>query len=267
MKPNFDLKGKLVLITGGAGILGKRMAEALSNYGARVAIVDLCGDAATKVSEEINNRNSHNLTKGFECDITNDALLRRLSSKISLEFGSVDILINNAAAKSPNFYEPFEKYSVADWDCVMDINVKGSMLCSQLFGSLMAERKCGSIINVLSIYGIIAPDQRIYKDSLYEGRPINTPAVYSVSKSALLGLTKYLAVYWAKDNVRVNAITPGGVYSGQNDTFVDHYSNRVPMNRMADADEMSGAVVFLSSDAASYITGHNLVVDGGLTIW
>jgi NAD(P)-dependent dehydrogenase (short-subunit alcohol dehydrogenase family) len=131
----------------------------------------------------------------------------------------------------------------------------------------MAERGHGSIINTLSVYGIVAPDQRIYQGSEYEGRAINTPAVYSASKAAVWGLTKYLAAYWGSRDVRVNAITPGGVFSGQNDEFVRRYSARVPLGRMASQDEMSGAVVYLASDASSYVTGQNIVIDGGLTVW
>ena len=131
----------------------------------------------------------------------------------------------------------------------------------------MAERRQGSIINTLSIYGIVAPDQRIYEGSSYEGRAINTPAVYSASKAALLGLTRYLATYWAERGVRVNALTPGGVFSGQNETFVRRYSARVPMGRMAEREEMCGALVFLASRASSYVTGQNIVVDGGLSAW
>jgi NAD(P)-dependent dehydrogenase (short-subunit alcohol dehydrogenase family) len=149
----------------------------------------------------------------------------------------------------------------------MKVNATGAMLTCQVFGAAMAKRGRGSIVNILSIYGIVAPDQRIYEGSLYEGRAINTPAVYSTSKAALWGLTRYLATYWAARGVRVNAITPGGVFSGQNDTFISRYSARVPLGRMAQDDEMSGALVYLLSAASSYLTGQNIVVDGGLSTW
>jgi NAD(P)-dependent dehydrogenase (short-subunit alcohol dehydrogenase family) len=136
-----------------------------------------------------------------------------------------------------------------------------------VFGAPMAERRHGSIINTLSIYGIVAPDQRIYEGAFYEGKAINTPAVYSASKAGLWGLTKYLAAYWGASGVRVNAITPGGVFSGQNDAFVQRYSARVPLGRMGQREEMAAAVVYLASEASSYVTGQNLVVDGGLTVW
>ena len=138
---------------------------------------------------------------------------------------------------------------------------------TKIFGSVMAERGHGSIIQTSSIYGVMAPDQRIYKGSIFLDREINTPAIYSASKAGVIGLTKYLATYWASAGVRVNTLTPGGVFSGQNKTFVEKYSERVPMNRMADKSELVGAVVFLSSDASSYITGQNLIVDGGLNCW
>jgi NAD(P)-dependent dehydrogenase (short-subunit alcohol dehydrogenase family) len=263
----FYLAGRLVLLAGGAGILGSRMAHALAGHGARVAVVDRDEGCAVTVAAEVNRALSSDLVRGYACDITDYAELAKLRSRVEGDFGEVDVLLNNAAAKSPNFFEPFETFPVGDWDYVMDVNLKGVMLGCQVFGSRMAQRGRGSIINTLSIYGIVAPDQRIYEGSEYEGRAINTPAVYSASKAGVWGLTKYLASYWGHRGVRVNAITPGGVFSGQNDTFVSRYSARVPLGRMAEKDEMCGAVIFLASDASSYMTGQNLVVDGGLTVW
>jgi NAD(P)-dependent dehydrogenase (short-subunit alcohol dehydrogenase family) len=176
-------------------------------------------------------------------------------------------LFNNAAAKSANFFEPFETFPLEEWNEVMGVNLTAAMLGCQVFGSRMVKRSVGSIINTLSVYGVVAPDQRIYEGSEYEGRAINTPAIYSASKAGLWGLTKYLAAYWGNKGIRVNALTPGGVFSGQNDTFVQRYSARVPLGRMAEKNELVGAAVFLASDASSYITGQNIVVDGGLTVW
>ena len=257
MAPDFDLSGEVALLTGGAGILGAAFAAALARYGARVAIVDRDGAKAERVAAGIQGSRAH------QADITDPEALRRLQK----EMAPPTILVNNAAAKSANFFAPFEEFPLADWEAVMDANLIGAMLCSQVFGAAMAERGRGSIINTLSIYGIIAPDQRIYEGSSYEGRAINTPAVYSASKAALWGLTQYLATYWAERGVRVNAISPGGVFSGQNESFVRRYSARVPMGRMAERDEMCGALVFLASRAASYVTGQNIVVDGGLSAW
>ncbi len=203
----------------------------------------------------------------FVADITQPEQWKDLKAKVESQLGPVEVLINNAAVKSPNFFEPFESFPLEDWNTVMAVNTTGVMLACQVFGSAMAERGGGSIINTLSIYGIVAPDQRIYEGSEYEGRAINTPAVYSTSKAAVWGFTKYLASYWGDKGVRVNALTPGGIFSGQNETFVKKYQARVPLGRMGKPDELCGAVLFLASDASSYVTGQNIIVDGGLSAW
>jgi len=154
-----------------------------------------------------------------------------------------------------------------DWQKVMDVNITGMFLCCQAVAKEMEKKKSGSIINIASIYGVTAPDQRLYEGAVYRGKKINTPAVYSTSKGAVISLTRYLATYLAPYGIRVNALTPGGVYSGQNKAFVKKYSERCPLGRMAKPEEIFNAVYFLASDASSYITGHNLIVDGGWTVW
>lgn len=263
---NLDLTSEVVLLTGGAGILGARFARALAEQSARVALVDQDYDKARQVAEEINAVTGTRV-QAYRADVGEPGDWQWLEGKITSELGDVTVLINNAATKTADFFEPFGSFPLKDWDAVMRVNITGAMLGCQAVGSAMAKRGRGSIINVLSIYGVAAPDQRIYEGSSYEGRAINTPAVYSVSKAALWGLTKYLASYWGDKGVRVNAISPGGVFSGQNEVFVRRYSARVPMGRMAERDEMCGAVVFLASQASSYVTGQNIVVDGGLTVW
>lgn len=269
----FDLRNKSILISGGAGILGRRIVRSLLDAGGRVAIVDVNGQALESFTAELavdgraDGPRSPDRWSTHAIDITDISALREMQQELRAKWGDVDVLINNAAAKSPNFFSPFHEFPLQDWEMVFEANVTAAMQCCQVFGHAMAERGRGSIINTLSIYGIVAPDQRIYEGSEYEGRAINTPAVYSASKAALWGMTKYLAAYWGSRNVRVNAVTPGGVESGQNDTFKSLYSARVPMGRMARAEELPGAFVFLASDAASYVTGQNICVDGGLTVW
>lgn len=258
------LQAKTILLTGAAGILGRRLVHALLDDGARVIGIDHSAEALQALREAIG---EHERLSTHVVDITRREQLVALHEQLDRDGIEVDVLLNNAATKSPNFFEAFESFPVEDWDMVMDVNVTGAMLCCQVFGAAMARAGRGSIINTLSIYGIVAPDQRIYEGSSYLGRAINTPAIYSTSKAALWGLTQYLASYWGAQGVRVNAVTPGGIYSGQNQTFVDRYSARVPLGRMADADELMGAFRFLCSDESSYVTGQNLVVDGGLTVW
>jgi NAD(P)-dependent dehydrogenase (short-subunit alcohol dehydrogenase family) len=261
----FDLSGRNVVLTGGAGILGTRMAAALCGHGATVALVDRNGEAVETALAGL--AGGKGAGRGYVIDIADPAAVADLREQVEGELGDVHVLINAAATKSAHFFDPFETFPAEDWAEVMAVNLNGAVSCCQQFGGAMARRGAGSIVNVLSIYGIVAPDQRIYEGSEYEGRPINTPAVYSASKAALWGLTRYLAAYWGEQGVRVNALTPGGAYSGQNETFVERYAQRVPLGRMAQPTDMAGAIVFLASDASGYVTGHNLVVDGGLTAW
>jgi len=236
----------------------------LAEAGARVAIVEADLARAQSVVDQIEGKG---VVEAFSADISKPQAVVAVHERIEASFGPVYGLVNNAATKSENFFEPFETFPLDDWNAVIGVNLTGAMTCCQVFGKAMVANGGGAIVNTLSIYGIVAPDQRIYEGSIYEGRRINTPAVYSASKAGLWGLTKYLSAYWGDKNVRVNALTPGGVFSGQNDTFVKAYSNRVPMGRMAHHDEMSGALVFLLSDASSFVTGQNVVIDGGLSVW
>ncbi len=256
------LEGKVVVVTGAAGLLGEVFCRELLAGGAQVVAVDADGEALDRLQATA----GEGLVP-HRADIRIRAEMAGVREATVARLGRIDGLLNNAATKSPNFFEPLETFPLDDWNHVMSVNLTGAFVCCQEFGSAMAAAGAGSIVNVLSIYGVVAPDQRIYQGSEYLGRPINTPAIYSVSKAGLWGLTSYLSSYWGAKGVRVNALTPGGIFSGQNRTFVDRYSERVPMARMGRPDELCGALVYLLSDASSYVTGQNLVVDGGLTVW
>lgn len=270
MNRTFELKGKNAVITGATGILGKHFAAALASYGAQVALIDLDQKALNEFAAELKQKYDVKAV-GYACDITNQATVGKTVEAIDNEFGGIHILHNNAASKGKtldDFFQPFEEYKLETWKDIMGVNVDGMFLMAQAVGKSMIKRGIkGSIIQTASIYGVVGPDQRIYDGSFYMDRQISSPAVYSASKAAVVGLTKYLAAYWGHKGIRVNTLTPGGVESGQNETFKNKYSARIPMGRMAEADEMCGALVFLASDAASYITGQNLIVDGGLTAW
>ena len=270
MSACFSLKDKVAIVTGGGGILGRHFAAGLAQHGATVVAADLNlanAEATVAAIEE----SFQIKTYAMALDLTNEDSVKEVVAKTREKFGKIDILHNNAASKSSSlvkFFDTVEEFDMEIWQEVMRVNVDGMFLMARQTGKIMCSQAAGgSIIQTASIYGIMAPDQRIYQGSEYMGIPINTPAVYSVSKAAVVGLTKYLSTYWAKNKVRVNTITPGGVSSGQNGVFQDLYSNRVPLGRMAEAHEMVGALVFLASDAASYITGQNLVIDGGLSVW
>jgi len=266
MLESFNVKGKVIIISGALGLLGSTYVEGFSKEGANVVIVDLNAELCNQKAEEMA-QGYGTATLGIGCDIANKEEVERMVKSVVSKYGRIDVLINNAAIQTECFFAPFEEYSVEDWDKVMSVNVTGIFLCSQAVGKEMEKKKKGSIINVSSIYGVVAPDLRIYEGSFYRGKQINTPPVYSASKGAVISLTRYLATYLAKYGIRVNAVTPGGVYSGQNEIFVKKYSERCPLGRMAKPEEIFNAVYFLACDASSYITGHNLIVDGGWTIW
>lgn len=262
MRDGMRLNGRTLVLTGASGIIGRVAAQNFVNAGATLALVDRDEAALQQLASNLGPS-----CRSFTCDLTDALAVARLADDVEDKLGPVDALLNNVAGKTANIFAPFEQFPLDEWNEVMAINLTTAMLCCQNFGARMAERSHGSIVNTLSIYGIVAPDQRIYEGSEYEGRAINSPAVYSAAKAGLWGLTKYLATYWGHRGVRVNAVTPGGVFSGQNDVFVQRYSARVPLGRMARAEEIADAMLFLVSDAATYINGHNVVVDGGLTTW
>jgi len=262
----FDLSGKTAIVTGGAGILGREFCAALAANGAQVAVLDLDLDAAKSAAKA-----AGKTAQGFSCDVSDPDSVTDTVRKVVEHYGEVHILHNNAATKSDDlraFFAPFEEFELKEWRKIMAVNLDGMFLMAQAVGQqILRQGAGGSIIQTSSIYGVVAPDHRIYEGSEYLGRQINTPAVYAASKAGVIGLSRYLATYWAKANIRVNTLTPGGVESGQNQLFQENYAARVPLGRMAERLEMAGALLYLASDASKYVTGQNLVVDGGLTCW
>ena len=269
----FDLAGRVAIITGGAGLLGEQHARAIAAAGGIPVVVDIQRQRANEIATEL----SHEFgIPAFGCvaDITKQPELEAMRAEILSKFGRLDILINNAAnnpkmeASAEVNFSRLENFPLAQWDADIAVGLTGAFLCSKVFGSHMASNGGGVIVNVASDLALIAPDQRIYRqpgvpDQLQPVKPVT----YSVVKSALVGLTRYLASYWADKKVRVNAISPGGVHNRQPEDFIARLTNLIPLGRMAAANEYQGAIVFLCSDASSYMTGTNLVVDGGRSCW
>lgn len=266
----FDLTGKVAVVTGGTGIQGKRITRGLAAHGAHVVVVDLDADTAIEQALEISDEYGV-LTLGVACNVAEKSDVEAMV-KVAIEtFGKIDILHNNAASKSKDprdFFVPFEEFDFDVWRQVMSVNIDGVFLVAQAVGKQMvAQGHGGSIIQTSSTYGLVGPDFGIYEGSEYMGCKITTPAAYAASKGAVVQLTRYLATYWGGKGIRVNTLVPGGIESGQNETFQNNYGARVPLGRMAHVDEMVGAVIYLASDASSYMTGQMVVVDGGWTAW
>lgn len=267
----FSLKGRTALVTGGAGLLGAQFTRALGEAGARVVVADLDFDAAQAHAIAL-------VDSGIEAipvqvDITNPDSVRVMVELTVNDFGSLDILVNSAAldpkfdpanlaAQSAN---AFETYPLDQWDLAMNVNLTGMFLVCQACALQMLKQAYGVIINICSTYGLVGPDQRLYERP--DGPRQYKPVYYTVSKAGVLGLTRYLATYYAGKPIRVNALTPGGIFNQHDDTFAKAYASRTVLGRMANVDEMNAAIVFLASEASSYMTGANLVVDGGWTAW
>jgi NAD(P)-dependent dehydrogenase (short-subunit alcohol dehydrogenase family) len=264
----FSLKEKVAVVTGALGLIGKHHCHALADAGASVVVCDLNESECAKFASTL-----PALSLGISTDITHKKSVKDLKDKVISNYGKIDILVNNAAIND-KFEDPlaaleeskFENYPVEMFRKSLDVNVTGMFLCSQVIGSEMANRGSGSIINVASTYGIVAPDQSIYKNEKGE-QTFYKSAAYPVTKGAVISFTRFLAAYWGNKGVRVNTLSPGGVKAGQDEFFIKNYSTKTPLGRMAHPTDYKGALVFLASDASSYMTGANLVVDGGWTAW
>ena len=262
----FDVSSDVVVITGVSGQLGGEYAGAFLQRGARVVGLDMrLSSGCDRLATEYPGRFHFVVT-----DVTQKVSLQQALAQTVGKFATPTVLINNAAIDSPPLASseengPFEDYPEASWDKVVDVNLKGVYLCCQVIGAAMAQAGRGSIINIASIYGVVSPDQNLYEYRRQRGEVFYKPVAYSASKSGVLNLTRYLAVYWAKKNIRVNSLTIAGVFNNQEKAFLDVYCGRIPVGRMADADEYNGSVLFLASAASQYMTGTNLVIDGGWT--
>jgi len=273
IQDKFDLKGRVAVVTGGAGLLGVEFSRALAEAGALVVVADLAQDKAEETAQALSD--SGYRAAGFGLDVTRIESARELVSVTLSKFGRLDILVNSAAL-DPKF-DPdaaakgitpgsFEDYPLEQWNAALNVNLTGMFLVTQACVQPMLEQdKKGSIINICSTYGLNGPDQRIY---IKDGKRVAyKPVYYTTTKAGVMGFTKYLAAYYAGTDIRVNALTPGGVYNNHEEYFVKNYSAKTIMGRMAKKDEMNGALLFLASDASSYMTGNNVVVDGGWTAW
>ena len=274
IQEKFDLTGRVAVVTGGVGLLGSEFCRTLAEAGAAVAVVDLNSAAAAQVAEALTK--AGHMALAVPTDITQPESVNAMVEKVVSSFGRLDILVNSAAL-DPKF-DPdavskgiapgnFEEYPLEQWNAALNVNLTGMFLVTQAcVKQMLAQGKKGSIINICSTYGLNGPDQRIYRKP--DGsQPAFKPVYYTVTKAGVLGFTKYLSAYYMETEIRVNALTPGGVFNNHDETFVKNYSAKTILGRMARKDEMNGALLFLASEASSYMTGNNLVVDGGWTAW
>jgi NAD(P)-dependent dehydrogenase (short-subunit alcohol dehydrogenase family) len=269
MQSLFDLKGRVTVVTGGLGRLGRQFASAVVAHGGRVVMLDLEATADSTLAGAIPARDATQVLS-LAADVTDRASLQAALAYIEDKWETPSGLVNNAALDSPpdapaGENGPYEEFPDAVFDRVMAVNVKGVHLCCQVFGGAMARQGRGSIVNVGSIYGVVSPDQGLYEYRRAGNQTFFKPVAYSVSKSALYNLTRYLAVYWGQVGVRVNIVTFAGVYANQDPRFLERYVAKVPLGRMAADSDYNGTIVYLLSDASGYMTGSNLVIDGGFT--
>lgn len=253
-KTIFDLKGKIAVVVGGAGLIGSEIVKGLGDFGAKVFIAD----NNKKAAERVRRKN----VKFIYLDITSEDSVRQALKEIYRQAGRINILVNSSYPRTSDWGLKLEEVTFDSWKENVNNHLGGYFLCSKFAAELMKKKSGGLILNFASIYGVVAPDFGIYK-----GTKMTMPAAYSAIKGGIVAFTKYVATYYAKYNIRANVVSPGGVYNHQDASFVKKYKEKTPLNRMANPEDIVGAVVFLCSDASSYITGQNIIVDGGWSVW
>lgn len=261
----FDLTDKVAIVTGSNGLLGKEFVKALYSANCNLILTDFNIDGLEEYTKSFITENNVKI-EIIKLDVTNKNNWLEIKDKCLEKYGKIDILVNSAAftnqSKTKNFNSSFFDYPMTDFNKIIDVNLNGSFLGCQVIGEQMIKQKNGSIINMASLYGVVSPNHTIY-----ENTEISQPPAYSISKAGVIQLTKYCGTLFAKDNVRVNCITPSGIFNNHSGQFLNNFEKLIPMKRMADKKEMNGALLFLASNASSHCTGHNLIVDGGWTAW
>ncbi|MDX1907977.1 MAG: SDR family oxidoreductase [Bacteroidia bacterium] len=260
-REKFSLDGKVIIITGACGLIGRAFCEAVAQFGATVVLADIpqsdpAGQAAALAAR------AGRPMLGFPTNVADKTSVTALRDEVLARFGRIDGLVNGHQNKTNSFFQRFEDYTEENWDAVVETNLKGTFLTCQIIGTWMAENGGGAIVNIPSTYSVVAPNQNLYK-----GTSMGSPAAYSASKGGVMALSQYLATYWAAKGVRVNQITPHGVWNNHEAQFEANFANFTPLQRLSYNHEVAPALVFLMSDAASYVTGHNLLVEGGWTAW
>jgi NAD(P)-dependent dehydrogenase (short-subunit alcohol dehydrogenase family) len=264
IKEMMDLNGKVAIITGATGNLGMVHAESLAELGCKIVLTDIQEDELVEMVDNLSQRYDPKIV-GIKMDLLDENSIKETFEKVFENLGRIDILINNAQYTCDEDLEPLETFSKEVWEKIMAVNVTGNFLCCQQAIKYMRENS--SIINMSSIYGVIMPNQDIYEGMEINGRKMNSPLIYTTTKAAIIGMTKYLATTLANKKIRVNCISPGGFESGQSEIFKERYNKKVPLGRMANKEELKGAVAYLASGSSSYVTGHNLIFDGGMSLW
>lgn len=260
-RAKFDLTNKVIVVTGAVGLVGREFCEAIAQFGGVVVATDIPLAKPEEFAALLSAKHDRDML-GIAVDVSSKVDVNQLLENVIKTYGRVDGLVNAHQNKSHLVFEPFEQVSEENWDKIMEINLKGTFLTCQIIGSYMARRGSGSIVNLPSTYSVVAPNQ-----NLYEGTSLGCPAAYSASKGGIDALSRYLASYWASSGVRVNMVTPHGVWNHHEPQFEENFARFSPMRRMSQSHEVAGALVFLLSDASSYTTGDNLLVEGGWTVW